>query len=125
MLGLAYDTHIRAILTRMDLEQQITSFWLTEKFNPHEAWSSPGAKCLKRLTALIRLCGQRLISLLSGPTTSHQFLFSRPSITASEALNLLLKHCDSLMVQHGSLENQMIAANTQVSFPTSLLYSSS
>jgi hypothetical protein len=109
----------------MDLENQISSLWSSERYNPHEAWSSPGTKCLKRLIALIRLCGPRLISLLSGSSTSqqsHSFLFSRPSMTASEALTILLKQNESIISQHGngSLENQLIAANTQVSTHPSL-----
>jgi hypothetical protein len=119
LLGLAYDTHIRAILTRMDLENQIYLLWSSERYNPHEAWSAPGTKCVKRLIALTRLCGPRLISLLSGSSTSqqsHSFLFSRPSMTASEALTILLKQNESIISQHGngSIENQLIAANTQV-----------
>jgi hypothetical protein len=118
-LGLAYDTHIRAILTRMDLEHQIISLWSSEKYNPHEAWSASGTKCLKRLIALIRLCGPRLVSLLSGSSSSqqsHSFLATRPSMTASEALTILLKQNEATLSQHGSLENQMIASNTQIRF---------
>jgi hypothetical protein len=103
----------------MDLEHQIISLWSSEKYNPHEAWSSSGTKCLRRLMALIRLCGPRLISLLSCSSSSqqsHSFLVSRPSMTASEALTILLKQNEATLSQHGSLENQMIASNTQIRF---------
>jgi hypothetical protein len=124
LLGLAQDTHIRAILTRLSLENQITSFCSPEGVNLLEAWSPPGTKCLKRLFALTRLCGPKLVSLLSS-SNSRQVMSihtSRPGITASEALTTLLKNRETMDRSGGTLvENQLIAAKTQVRIIPALL----
>jgi hypothetical protein len=120
LLGMAHDTLICALLTRLSLENTISAISVPA-MSLHEAWNVPGAKCLKRVFTSMRLCVPKLIALINGSGTSgrpnSQRTTDRPCRTASESLMELLKQEDR-GVERGNAEhseNVLIAARTQVS----------
>lgn len=117
LLGLAHDTLICALLTRLSLEHSINAIALPAFSMAAEAWNVPGTKCLKRIFASLRLCTPTLVGLINGQgSTKRSYVSDRSCRTATEALVVLLRN-DSNALDRGNaehIENALIAARTQV-----------